>query len=354
MNARILFLAILAAGCTESSFYTKPPDLTEPRPGSILGRVCDPSGRTWLPDAQVYTYLYTDQGRIYDTRQTYSDRDGFWLLDELPPEHEYQVFVQHGYEILEKVKVYVADGEDVVLDEPDCFDPLAVDVAVVTGDYDDFQDVLIAMGFANYAIVNGIDPYETQDFLLDSVGLQTYDVIFFNSGFVEEDVIYDTDKTDKEGITDTIRENLMAYVTAGGAVYASDWAYDVVEQIWPARINWVGNDDIPDDAQRGEYGVVNAAVSDSQLSEFLGKSYVEVEFDLPVWPVMENVDGSVSIHLSGSVEYREGTNSYVLPSAPILVSFTSGEGKVVTSTFRVAKNASDDIMVVIQYLMYAL
>jgi len=212
----------------------------------------------------------------------------------------------------------------------------------------------VNMGFANYDEIDGLDADEISSFLLDPANLAPYDIVFFNSGFVEEDVIYDTDGTDKKGLTEVARESILAYVESGGSIYASDWAYDVVEQTWPSRINWVGDDETPDDAQTGEYGLVNAAVSDSALAEFLGKNYIEVEFDLPVWPVLENVDGSVSVHLSGSVEYRLGTQTYTLPTSPILVSFTSGEGKVVASAFRVAKNATDDMVVTLQYLMYNL
>jgi len=357
MNARIPLLAILAAGCQESTFFTPPENIYEPQPGSIEGRVCDPSGRTWLPDAQIYTYLYAEDGHIYDTRQAFSDRDGFWLLDDLPTGEfgtTYQVYVQYGYEMLDQIEVFVSDGENVTLEEPDCFDPLAVDVAVVTGDYDDFQEVLVNMGFANYQEVDGLDHDELQSFLLDPANLEPFDIIFFNGGHVEEDVIYDTDGTDKKGLTEQARNNILAYVEAGGAVYASDWAYDDVEQIWPSRINWVGDDEIPDDAQAGEYDFVTAAVSDAALAEFLGKNYVDVEFDLPVWPVLENVDGSVSVHLTASVEYRDGTNTFTLPTSPILVSFTSGEGKVVFSAFRMAKNATADMAVSLQYMMYNL
>ena len=42
------------------------------------------------------------------------------------------------------------------------------------------------------------------------------------------------------------------------------------------------------------------------------------------------------------------------PAVPLLASFSSGEGKVVFSTFRVAKNSSCDIMQVLQYMMYNL
>ena len=43
----------------------------------------------------------------------------------------------------------------------------------------------------------------------------------------------------------------------------------MVEQTWPEAINFVGADEIPDAAQLGEYGMVNAAVSDAALAEWL-------------------------------------------------------------------------------------
>ena len=116
----------------------------------------------------------------------------------------------------------------------------------------------------------------------------------------------------------------------------------------------MGNDEIPDDAQKGEYDLVSAAVSDAALGEFLGTNYVDIEYDLPVWPPIENVEGSVSIHLSATISYRDGQASYTLPSSPILVSFSAGEGKAVFSTFRVAKNGTDDMMLALQYMMYNL
>jgi hypothetical protein len=42
-------------------------------------------------------------------------------------------------------------------------------------------------------------------------------------------------------------------VNNGGSVYASDWAYDVVEIGWPDRVDFVGADEIPNDAQLGEH-----------------------------------------------------------------------------------------------------
>jgi hypothetical protein len=359
---RFLLLALplaLSTACSEQHLFTKNDNPNAVAPGSIRGRVCDPSGRTWLPDAQAYTYLYDENNMIYDTRMAYTDRDGYWLLDELPGEAFYEIWIQYGYDFLGKEEVWLSAGQEMELEQPACFDPLQMDVAVITGDYDDFQLVLQDMGFANYELIDGLVAVEMKDFLMDLPSMQFYDIIFFNGGHVEEDVIVDTNDSlvpNGDGFTDDeiIRANIRSYVDGGGALYASDWAYDVVEQVWPDAINFVGDDGTPDDAQTGEYQTVNAAVSDASLGSFLGSNYISVVYDLPVWPPIENVDGLVSIHLTASVDYRLGRTPYTLPSSPILVSFGSGSGKVAFSTFRVARNATSDIMATLQYMMYRL
>ena len=360
--AALLGLMLTSTGCNESSFFVKT-GVEDPgvAPGVVQGRVCDPSGRTWLADALVYVHMFTPEGGLYETRKVYSDRDGYWYFDALPGEREYTFYVQYGDSTLEEHTVWVGDGDDVAIEEPDCFDPLSLDVAVIAGDYDDFQMVLSNMGFGNYYLVDGLLASDIQDFLLDPEAMSAYDIIFFNGGHIEEDVIYDLDGSQSEELEEgeaptheVIMANIANYVRDGGAIYASDWAYDVVEQGWPDRLEFVGDDTIPDDAQLGEYDLVTAAISDAALSEWLGSNSIEVEYDLPVWPPMEGVDGATTTHLSGNVNYRVGQSTYTLAAVPLLASFTSGEGKVVYSTFRVAKNGSSDMMQVLQYMMYNL
>jgi hypothetical protein len=355
---RMLLVAltgVLFAGCNESSFFIKgDPEPPAPEDGVVQGRVCDPTGRTWLADALVYTHLSTTDGRIIETATAYTDRDGYWYIDELPPEREYTFYVQYGDELLATHTTWVGDGDEVALEEPDCFDPLQLDVAVVMGDYDNFDLVLDNMGFANYYVVEGVFESELVTFLSDVEAMKTYDIIFLNGGHVEENVIYDLEDGDAAGQTAQIKANILEYVQAGGAIYASDWAYDIVEQVWPDRIDWVGDDAVPDDAQHGEYDLVTANIRDAAMADWIGNDSMEIEFDLPVWPPMESVEGSVTTHLEANVTYRVGTNSYDLAQVPIMVSFSSGEGRVVFSSFRVAKNSSTDMLLILQYMMYNL
>lgn len=348
----VALLPLALVACSDQGLTYKPDEVIEIFDGAIKGRVCDPSGRTWLPDAQAYLNLVAEDGRIYDTKIAFSDLDGRWELGDLPGENEYTVYVQYGSEILLQETVYVRSAEVVELEEPDCFDPLALDVAVVTGDYDDFHLVLNQMGFANYELINGQDEVELGDFLGNPDELARFDIVFFNGGFVEEGIVYDP--TGQDASVATNIANIKAFVEAGGSLYASDWAYDVVEIAWPDRADFVGADEVRDDAQLGDYEVVTAAVSDTSLAEHLGTQYVEINYDLPVWPPVETVSSSVSVHLTGNVPYSDGLNDHTLTSVPLLYSFNAGNGKVVFSTFRVARNASEDMIATLQYMMYNL
>ncbi len=346
-------LALTLAACSDQgvSFVKEDPIIIDD--GIIRGRVCDPSGRTWLPDALAYVNIVDENGVIYDTKQAFSDLDGRWEIADLPGERSYTVYVQYGSQTLSTEEVYIASGQTVELPEPDCFDPIALDVAIVTGDYDDFDILLDRMGFANYDLVDGQDATTVRDFLANPEALARYDIIFFNGGFVEDGVIYNsTDPTDPVVAQNV--QNVVDYVNAGGSIYASDWAYDLVEVAWPDRVDFVGADEIRDDAQLGDYETVNAAISDASMSEFLGKQYLEVDYDLPVWPPIESTASLVSTHLTGTVPYSDGLSDYTLTSVPLLVSFNAGSGKVAFSTFRMARNANQDMVNVLQYMMYNL
>ena len=145
---------------------------------------------------------------------------------------------------------------------------------------------------------------------------------------------------------------LDEYVWNGGNVVASDWAYDDIELVWPDAIDFLGDDLEPNAAQLGEYAEFEATITDESLKNFIGKDKVSIEYDLPVWPPMVQVEPYVSVHMTGNVSYREGTESYELEDVPLLVSFSGGSGRVAFSTFRVAANRNADMSGIFQYIMY--
>ena len=350
MNRFLLGLLPLASmGCIENVVQWTEPPVNEPDPGAIQGRICDPTGRGWLADATVFVNLKDEKGQITDVRRASSDRDGFWRIDGLPGDVEYTVYVQSGPDLLDSFSVYVGDAEDVLLPSPTCFDPTALDIALISGDYDDVDTLLQDLGFTSYTVVDGGDPIALSAFLTDPDMLSKFDVVFFNGGHVEAGVIYDSNPANP--IPNRVSQTLQAYVASGGSVFATDWAYDVVERAWPDAVDFMGDDRTPNAAQLGEYESVEAAVTDESLAAFIGGPRMSVEYDLPVWPPIVTAQPYVSVHLSGTVSYREGQSSYTLPAVPLLVSFSEGQGRVGFSTFRFASNRQDDTRLALQHLL---
>jgi hypothetical protein len=353
----------MQVSCSDHVFDPIEDETGNKQPGRIEGRICDPSGRSWLASAMAYTNV-VHSGQLEETRVAYSDRDGFWLLDDLPGDKTYDVYVQYGSEILFDDEVYVPSGQTVQLSEPDCFDPLELKVAVVTGDYDDFQRVIEQMGFENYTIYDGLttgndicDACEDnlRNFLLDADEMAQFDIIMFNGGHIEEDIVYDLDEGNA-GDAVEIMGNIVGFVQNGGSIYASDWAYDEIEIGWPGRIDFVGKDTLPNDAEVGAPQTVDATISDGALADWLGTEdgHIDLDYTLSTWPPALTVDPTVSVHVQGDVHVQLGPVNDTLNASPLLVSFNDGSGKVVYASFRVAANASTDMLLTMQYMMYSL
>ena len=322
--------------------------------GDVSGRVCDPTGYTWLEGASVYANLYDKAGWLVDVKVTTTDISGYWALRDLPDSSEVEIFVQKGTEVVESHTVTVRAGRVTKVEEPACLDPRTLDIAVISGNYDDFDRVLDHMGIVDYEIIDGLDQNELTDFLLNPEAMAEHDLLFFNGGHLEEDVIYTTDADNTT--PDLIKENLRQFVLDGGHVYASDWAYDVIVQTWPDQLDFLGAEGLPDDAQMGTTQTVNAAISNYSLGVFMedDDQYLPITFDLPVWPPMVNVGQTVSIHLTADIEYRENGVVNYQAGSPLLVSFNGGGGRVVFSSFRMVANDNEEVIKVMKYVMFAL
>lgn len=300
---------------------------------TIMGRVCDPERHEWLVGAQVYTHLVDETDTVFASIDTVTDAEGRFALTELLPDRSYSVFVQHGSRTVDMFTVEV-HGSDVELEEPTCGVNAGARVAVVTGDYDDFSMVLDAAGVVDYELINGQTGEELAQFLSDGAHLAEYDALFFPGGSLEEDIFYDTDGNAPAGQVEAIRSALSAYVETGGNLVASDWSYDAVERLWPDRVEFLGDDAVADAAQLGEVAAISANVADSALASALGGASVALEFDYDAWPVMQAVDPSVTVYLTGNAPYRQGMTPSTLADAPLMIGFTQGTGQVWLTSFR--------------------
>lgn len=232
-------------------------------------------------------------------------------------------------------------------------------LAVTLGDFDDMSELLDGLDVASTPyegfIVQAV--YEPEgdrtqrgsmalsvETLLDNVDdkgrleINLYSAVFLNSGtrglgaFQYNNAL----EADDSIVADAERVDAVCnFVTAGGVLVVSDWAYDVVEACWPSAIEFVNEDTTVDGAQTGRAGTVTAVVKDETAKEALGAETIALSYDYSAWAVMEGVGNDTEVLVEGSIEYQPSADlGYQgLADVPLLVRFTEGQGSVVFGNF---------------------
>jgi hypothetical protein len=222
-------------------------------------------------------------------------------------------------------------------------------IAVSAGDYDRMEAVLLRQN-VNYHLYEGYIVGATYDPELDadqiSLEVETllgtdeidyFGAIFLNSGtrgFGE--YVYNGVDADDGLVADAdVVENVVQFVSGGGVLVVSDWAYDIVEAVWPEMLTFAGDETVIDDAQRGSRGDVQAMVHDRALVDELGQNLVSVSYDFSHFAVILEASDAVDVYLTGDIDYRasESDGEEELEDVPLLVGFEHGAGHVYFSNF---------------------
>jgi hypothetical protein len=332
----------LCVACTEGEYViqTLPPpsgDLT------ISGRACAPETLTWIDGALVYTHLYDNHDVVWDSRSDVTGPDGAWALSDLAPRLDYEVYVQVGQQIVDRFIVEVYD-DDVVVPALQCASPADRHVAVITDDAAALGPMLEAIDAGEAQIVDGQGDGAAV-FLTDAGAVHRFDLIVLDGGFHEDGLIYGA------GPVDLVLDTLRDWVEGGGVLLVTDWAYDAVERIWPDRIDFFGDDAVPDAAQVGDPGVVQARVVDGPLSIASGLDALAVTYDRAVWPLIDGVGPGVDVYVTGDAPWRRGFQTGTSADAPLMVGFAEGEGRVVVSTWRPGANGGTEALKIAQFLL---
>jgi len=346
-----VFVVLLLA-CESDVGLTGTNDATAPviPMASLNGRACDPSSGLVAPGAQIIAMVRGDDGGLLNAYSTQGAEDGYWALPEVEAEAQVSVRVQLGASVLEEHELELEQGEDLRLDSGPCSDPSSLKIAVISGAFDDYQPVLEELGLRDITEINGQDSTELLAFLSSPEALSEYDLLIFNGGHLEEGIIW-SEQTDDD--VTRVHQSLRDYVVGGGNVHCSDWAYDVIEQVWPGKINSIGAG-IPDGAQAGESQQVMATVSNADLSAHLsGVAELPVNYDLDLWPVLTSAGETTSVHLVGQISYQSAGQS-VQVDAPLLISFNGGGGRVVFSSYRLAAQDSAEMTSLMRYVLFSL
>jgi len=308
--------------------------------GSVTGYVCAPNETTTIGGATVSVDTKDCNGHPVKIGAL-SDGDGNFLLENVPSGPVVVDIKKGSFET--SYNVVVPDGgnihaPDVVQDA--CFEESSTKIAVGTGDWDTIQNILDGLGIV-YDLFDGMSQnQQTMDLLSDLDKMQEYDIIFFNCGG-------DHDQTLLSGNMNAMISNLQLYVAAGGSVYASDWAFVYVEWPWPKAIGFTGGDMNTFGPKVGMQGTYTGTVVDPALSATLGKSKVELNYDLGAWVTVADVDAATKVHIVGDV-------TLVGNGVPLMVSHEQGKGKVLFTTFHNEPQISDDMTNILNFLVFEL
>ena len=345
-----LFLPVLlaAVACDTDNVLSRVPDLYGHGEGAISGKVCNPETFQWLEGATVYTHVVDDTGELRDTRKATSDADGNWLLEDLA-NGTYTVYIQYGSTTIDMFDVDVSNGSETEVPNEECAASADVEVAVITGDFDDFDTVLQSVGIGGAHAVDGQTGDEMLQFLDNPDEMARYGAIFFAGGHLEDGIFYSSDGSDASTV-DTVKQNLKDYVTNGGVVFASDWSYDVIEQIWPNAMDFSGGTD-PDAAQIGEPGLLACDIHSDDLQKSLGNDSIKMNLDLDAWPIVKDASDDAKVFLRADAPWRKGMETGTETDAPMLVEFPFGDGKIVFTPWRFSANLDANRLKVVRWVM---
>ncbi len=376
MSRRVSLAAALLLACADDGLNSVPePDKvttgvpTTCQTGAVTGHICNTSGLP-LEGAEVYISA-TDCNGVTRRYTAESSETGAFAIANVPAGN-LDLVIDHPSRT-ETIPVRIVPGEILTVDEdaggaPLCDNPPPPRVAVITGSWDEV-DVLLDSLAIPYDLYDG-DSYDSEaNALLSSLAaMSEYDVIFVNCGSMYRDFLATEGSDDYYYYSDTVTfdfnavtyQNLRQYVQNGGSVYASDWAWPIIEGLKADAIDFYGDEgQNGSEATTGVEGSTEGEIMDAALESFLGQDTVQIDFDLAIWAVIDGVSVGSDVYVRGPVSiYSDpyGWDTTNIGVKPLLVGmrpFTGG-GYVIYTTFHYHSQPSAEMLDVLRYLIFQL
>jgi hypothetical protein len=306
----------------------------------VSGRVLSPSGNFGLFDAVVSLDLQADGGASFH-RQTHTRPNGDYVLRGVPVGRNVLTGSQGAYAGTVTVEVPTAGAEVTGADIR--VDPSGAGFVVVEGIYDAIEDILGPWGLGfSPALVPGDSAWLAT--VATATSLQDHHVLFLDCGLDDDSAWVLPDLPAR-------RQTLLDWVAAGNSLYASDWAYDVVEWLLPEAMDFLGDDGIRNEAQQGDEGTVVADIKDPALEKIVGRS-VAITYDLGAWAVITSAAtlAEVQVIATGTV-YANGEEQV---DVPLAVKIQHGLGRVIFTTFHNHAQLDPTTLAILQYMVMSL
>lgn len=349
----------------------------------IRGRILAPNGTTPIEGALVYAPVNQTRAAASSRQappepviaQAVTDALGNFQIDAIP-----------GGEVVIKVikgqwryQFIAPDAGGDVTEIPPALTILPSNpqsggarIAVVLGSFDHMEDILAKLGMgtvdANGSLQRGTETFDLYPdpgpLFSDPARLAQYDIVFVNCG---------ADESPLE--SDAAKNNIRNYVNAGGILYATDLAYDYVEQVFPDGADFLGSEttppgqpEQPGDAERGQSGITSdAAVLEARLKNWLAaRNLLNPDQTLHIqgfaggWAVIDIAPPGTTVWVQGPVDFSRsrlagtphqhgslsappsGRQEPVRPVKPLTITFPFGQGKVLYSSYHTVHGEGGD------------
>jgi len=229
-------------------------------------------------------------------------------------------------------------------------------IAVVTGQYDHMQDVLVRLGLDRAAVDlfdGGADVGEggaARALLRDPARLGAYDILFVNCG---------NELTDYAAVETQVRDTVRGFIAGGGRLFVTDWAYDLVESVGPAYLDFNGGagDGLSASVEPFDLGQagddiasVRATVRDDGLRAWLGATgslsgadTVDIQGLVggAGWALVDRTSASVKTWVDADVTWHnERTRESGAGVRPLTVTFEAGCGRALFTSYHTVAAAS--------------
>lgn len=378
-----LFICIALAACSQDdSVQPQEEEVQTTGDFSLSGKFLAPNQIDPISNARVS--LFQTEEKLAETQ---TNSQGEFIFNELF-EGSYTIFLQKGH-FSSTLNIVVEGGQETnAIDAGDIDIQEFPRIGVVTGAYDNIQNILYDMGLVNaitnaplFDIIDGnsagrsainnknprgqqhnhfgkkasSNPYlaTNVDFTLDDLlsnpgQLAEYDILFFNCGL-------DTANAN-------LNSNVYDYVNNGGILYATDWAFPFIEQI-----NSISGNSYLSFSEPHQSGVslsTEATILDETLTNWLVDNFdvsvngtIIIDEFLGSWQVVESHDETLVMPwLNGSIEYMDEYNDYVTNTKNLAFTYQIGEGGIFYSSFHTENNEEgfSDVDRIMEYMVFEL
>jgi hypothetical protein len=304
---------------------------------TIRGQVRFPSGSLAAPGVLVYVAPDPDSvarsgecGECVDTSlliaHSITTQDGSFELTGVPV-GTHELLIEHGL-FQRRVSIEVPTCETQTLPAARTAlpgthsDGRIPRILVSRGSFDAMESVLTAVGITDFDVVDALQASDLDD----------HDFVFLDCGQYAESTL----------LTPTMEAALRGFVERGGRLYATDQAYDAVEQAFPTAIAFEGDVGAtagnPDAAQIGYESSATGTIHDEQLSSWLSAhDALDASGTIPIshllggWAEMSSAAANTKVWVTAHVGGSE---------RPMTASFGSGCGTVLYTSYHTTGGSS--------------